>query len=326
MIMRRLRFTAAVLSIPLLGSFMLGCGSSEDSTRDMPPSSKVAKRSSGSGTKDKVAEGGGGGAGGGSGGGGGAAGASELESTGSGTLKGIVTFDGTPPAQTPVKMEKDPEYCRKTDPKKLQVWDVGPNKGVANVIVWLRAPKGKCFKIPDDMKQWKGDSIKIDQPHCAFEPRVVALFPSYFDAKTKKQTETGQKFLVLNDATIPHNTNWTPSSTLLNSGGNSLLPPKGEKVSKLDMVFKPSKPTEAGGEQTITFACNIHPWMKGYAKVFDHPFEVVTKEDGVFEIKNAPAGVELDLVYWHESMNAPQVLEKITLKDKETLTKEIKVK
>src|SRR5947208_6270328 len=319
--MRPLRFTAAILSIPLLGSFMLGCGSSEDSTRDMPPPAKVAKRSSGSGTKDKTASSSEGG--GASSGSTASAGAAELESTGSGTLKGIVTFDGTPPAQTPVKMEKDPEYCRKTDPKKLQVWDVGPNKGVANVIVWLRAPKGKCFKIPDDMKQWKGDSIKIDQPHCAFEPRVVALFPSYFDAKAKKQTPTGQKFEVLNDATIAHNTNWTPSSTLLNQSGNQILPAKSKEPSKLDIAFKPCRPTEAGGEQTVTFACNIHTWMKGYAKVFDHPFAAVTKEDGVYEIKNAPAGVEVELVYWHESMSRPEVLETITLKDKDTATKDL---
>jgi hypothetical protein len=318
--MRRLRFTAAIFSFPLLGSFMLGCGSSEDSTRDMPPTTKVTKKSS-TGTKDKVAS-----SSEGSGASSGAtasAGATELESNGWGTLKGTVTFDGTPPAQNPVKMEKDPEVCTKTDPKKLQVWDVGPNKGVANVIVWLRAPKGKAFKIPDDMKQWKGEPVTIDQPHCAFEPRVVALYPSFFDPQAKEQKPSGQKFVVANSAPITHNTNVTPSSTLINQGGNNILQSK----SKQEMVFKPGKPSQSGGEQTITFTCNIHPWMKGYAKVFDHPFEVVTKEDGTFEIKNAPAGVELDLVYWHESMNAPQVLpEKIKLKDKETVTKDIKVK
>src|SRR5262249_15964446 len=153
------------------------------------PSSKVAKKSSGSSTKEKTAPeaGGGGGAGAAGGGGAGAAGAAELESTGSGTLKGTVMFDGNPPAATPGKMEKDPEGCNKTDQKKLQVWEVGPNKGVANVVVWLRAPKGKAFKIPDDMKQWKGDPVTIDQPHCAFEPRVVTIFPSFFDPQAKEQ-------------------------------------------------------------------------------------------------------------------------------------------
>jgi hypothetical protein len=306
--------------MPAWGIFSLGCGNSEDSTRDMPPPAKLTKRSGG--VKDKAGQGG---VGGGGGGAAAVAGATELESTGSGTLKGTIAYDGNPPAPTQIKMEKDPDYCRRTDPKKLQVWDVGPNKAVANVVVWLRAPKGKCFKIPEDMKQWKGDPVKIDQPHCAFEPRVVVLFPSYYDVKTKKQTATGQKFEVINDATIPHNTNWNPSNTLINSGGNEILPPKTKNP--LNFTFKPCRSTEAGGEQTVVLACNIHTWMKGYAKVFDHPFADKTKEDGTYEIKNAPAGVELELVYWHESMDkGPQVLEKIILKDKEATTKDFKIK
>jgi hypothetical protein len=221
-----------------------------------------------------------------------------------------------------VPITKDPETCNKTDQKKLQVWDVGPNKGVANVVVWLRAPKGKSFKIPDDLKQWKGDPVKIDQPFCAFEPRVQAIYPSYFDAQAKAQKPSGQKFEVDNSAPITHNTNVQPGNSLINSGGNNILQSK----SKQEMVFKPSRPNQAGGEQFIAFTCNIHPWMKGYAWVFDHPFTAVTKEDGVFEIKNAPAGAEVELVYWHESMSKPEVLKKITLKDKETATEDFKIK
>src|SRR5262245_41377336 len=233
--MRRLRFSAAIFSIPLAGAFMIGCSSSEDSSRDMPPTGKVAKKSGGSSTKEKTtssSDGAGATASGGSGGSG-ATGATELEAKGSGTIKGTVVFDGNPPAATPVKMEKDPEVCNKTDQKKLQVWEVGPNKGVANVVVWLRAPKGKAFKIPDDMKQWKGDPVTIDQPHCAFEPRVVTIFPSFFDPQAKEQKPSGQKFVVANSAPITHNTNVTPSSTLINQGGNNILQSK----SKQEMVL-----------------------------------------------------------------------------------------
>jgi hypothetical protein len=319
--MKRVRLAAAIFLMPALGIFTLGCGSSEDSTRDMPSPTKVTKKSSSSSSgRDKASPAG---AAAGGGGGGAAAGATELESTGSGTLKGTITYDGNPPSPSPVKMEKDTEVCTKTDPKKLQVWEVGPNKGVANVIVWLRAPKGKCFKIPDDMKQWKGDPVKIDQPLCAFEPRVVALYPSYYDPQSKQQKPSGQKFIVANSAPkITHNTNVAPGNTLINSGSNNIL----NTNAKQEMVFRPSKPNQAGGEQSLTFTCNIHPWMKGYAMVFDHPFEFVTKEDGAYEIKNAPAGVDLELVIWHESMSRPEVKETIKLKDKETLTKDFKIK
>src|SRR5713101_2937115 len=142
--MQRFRFAVAIFLMPVLGIFTLGCGGSDDSTKDMPPPTKIAKKGGRSESKTPESKQPAGG-----GGGGAAAGATELESTGWGTLKGMVTFDGTPPAPTPVKMEKDPDYCKRTDPKKLQLWQVGPNNGVANVVVWLRAPKGKCFKIPD---------------------------------------------------------------------------------------------------------------------------------------------------------------------------------
>src|SRR6266436_1211330 len=217
--MKRLGFGAAIFLMPILGIFTLGCGGSDESTKDLPPSSKVAKKTGSSSKSSETKESTGGGSGGAATA---SSGATELESTGSGTLKGTITFDRTRPAQTAIKMEKDPDYCRKTDPKKLQVWEVGPNKGVANIVVWLRAPKGRCFKIPDDMKQWKGEPVKIDQPHCAFEPRVVALYPSYFDAQAKEQKPTGQKFVVANSAPkITHNTNATPSSTLINQGSNN---------------------------------------------------------------------------------------------------------
>jgi hypothetical protein len=89
--------------MPLLGIFVIGCGGSDDSTKDLPPSSKGAKKGGSSSktpdSKEPAAGGGGAAA---------VAGATELESTGSGTLKGKVFFDGKPPAPTTVKMEKDP--------------------------------------------------------------------------------------------------------------------------------------------------------------------------------------------------------------------------
>ena len=44
----------------------------------------------------------------------------------------------------------------------------------------------------------------------------------------------------------------------------------------------------------------IHPWMKGWIRVFDHPYFAVTDENGAFEIKDAPAG-NLRLMVWHGS-------------------------
>jgi hypothetical protein len=41
--------------------------------------------------------------------------------------------------------------------------------------------------------------------------------------------------------------------------------------------------------------------MKGWVRVFDHPYFAVTDADGNFVIKNAPAG-KYQLVIWQEDM------------------------
>ena len=49
--------------------------------------------------------------------------------------------------------------------------------------------------------------------------------------------------------------------------------------------------------------CDIHPWMKSWVHVLDHPFFSVTKEDGKFEITGLPAG-KFELEFWHEKLGA----------------------
>jgi hypothetical protein len=302
--MRHLRWVSAALTIPAFALLAaVGCGGGDGKGTDKPkiessaPSTSKAKTGS-SAKKEEVA------------------------STGWGTLKGKVTFDGTPPTPKPLDITKDQATCNMGPPdeKNDPTWRVGADKGVANVVVWLQEPANKYFKIPDDQKK-RTDTVVLDQPFCAFEPHVFALYPSYFDGK--KQERTGQKFEVKNSAPITHNTNLAFSDETLNTGGNNLVPPKSEL--KFDN-FVPCKETDCGKlPQTMKVSCQVHPWMSATGKLFDHPFFAVTTGDrkgdktfGEYEIKQAPAGAELELVYWHESMGAdakPVVLKKVTLKE-----------
>ena len=45
--------------------------------------------------------------------------------------------------------------------------------------------------------------------------------------------------------------------------------------------------------------CDLHPWMTAYQLPLDHPYGVVTAEDGSFEISNLPAGRH-EFTIWHE--------------------------
>jgi hypothetical protein len=48
----------------------------------------------------------------------------------------------------------------------------------------------------------------------------------------------------------------------------------------------------------VIIECNIHPWMRGYVRVYDHPYFALTGEDGKFELKDAPAG-DYVMKIWH---------------------------
>ena len=96
-----------------------------------------------------------------------------------------------------------------------------------------------------------------------------------------------RSLVLKNSDTVGHNSN---VATIKNPPSNSLIP--------------------AGGETAITFAndeaipaqvtCNIHPWMKSWLVVRPNPYAAVSKADGSFEIKNVPAGGEVELQLWHE--------------------------
>jgi hypothetical protein len=250
----------------------------------------------------------------------------ELATTGWGTLKGRVTLAGSPPANLDEETKKlqeamkakDNAHCLADVPadhaadKEQQTWRIGQNGGVQNVFVWLNPPAGKFFKVDTQDKTWK-DEVVLDQPHCAFEPHAFVLFPSYIDPKTKKSAETGQKFIIRNNAKMPHNTNWKGDAA--NPGDNKIIPGKeeGKPPSTLAVELSPS-PKE------VDIKCDIHTWMRAYARVFNHPYAAVTDKDGNYEIKHVPTGAEVHIVTWHEAAgfgDAGQNGKAVTLKEGE---------
>jgi hypothetical protein len=51
-------------------------------------------------------------------------------------------------------------------------------------------------------------------------------------------------------------------------------------------------------EVLIPVGCDVHPWMRSFIAVVDHPFYAVTKADGTYEIKNVPPGdYEVEVVH-----------------------------
>jgi hypothetical protein len=225
-----------------------------------------------------------------------------LQPTGFGTLTGVVTLNGDLPTPKPLAVVgQDHDHCPKsmTDP----TWIVdAKSRGVANVVVWLEPPAGSCFPMPaKDRTTWPTEVI-VRQPHCAFEPHVVVLFPRVYNPETGKTVPTGQVLKVVNDASIVHSIRLEGDPSRNPRQDDVLLALKpGGKPSTTE--FKQIQPDPA----PLTLRCGLHPWMSGFARAFDHPYAAVTGPDGRFEIAHVPAGVELRVRGWHESGRTVQV-------------------
>jgi hypothetical protein len=272
--MRRFTALAAILLVPALGLFLAsssGCKKGDDKGTGDTKATGDGKKAGDDGAKKGAR--------------------TALEASHDGVVKGKVVFDGEPPKMDYI------EAMKKHDNKKgclagadfeqrEQKWIVNPkNKGVANVVVSLQPPKGMYFELSED-ERTRSDSVVLDQPHCAFVPHVVALFPQYYDGKDYKKT--GQKLLVKNSAEFTHNTKITPGG-LKNTGRSPTIPPQGKF--EVDLNYE-SAPLQIG--------CDIHSWMYAIGLLFEHPFFAVTDQNGDFTIKNAPTGVEVRVIAWHE--------------------------
>jgi len=203
------------------------------------------------------------------------------DDNGWGGIKGTIIWGGDEvPKRQPIDLKANPDkmVCLKEGPILDETWVVNPkNKGLRYAFVWL-APKDKEAKLPihPDLKEIKVKKIVIDQPCCMFIPHAIGL-------------REGQALVAKNSAAISHNYKWSGHPDV-NPGGNVLLPPGTEKV--IDDLKADRLP--------VSIECNIHAWMKGWVRVYNHPYYAVTDENGSFEFKNAPAG-EWQLIVWHGS-------------------------
>jgi hypothetical protein len=219
-----------------------------------------------------------------------------VEAAGWGTLEGRVSLIGAvPPAKDLPTGGPDRGDC----PASVAdlTWKVDPaTKGVANVVVWLKPPKGHYLPVPPADRQTWAKEVIVRQPHCQFDPHVVVLYPQTYDPKGKRLVPTGQTLTVINDAAMPHAAT-VEGSTDRNTKQTQVLPALAPGGRPAEAVFRGLQPQNG----PLSLSCPLHPWMRAHVWAFAHPFATVTGPDGRFRIENAPAGVGLGVQGWHES-------------------------
>lgn len=185
-----------------------------------------------------------------------------------GSVTGNIKLDGPAPRDT-TTISRDQPTCGSTpDPAT-----VANAKGVSNAVVWIAGVKtGK--ELPVEKR------TEVSSDKCALDPRVQAIV-------------VGTTVNVTNDDRLIHKlvfirgTRDTLTKMPFFNGG--------ETVASERLATKPG---------IVEVRCAVHPWMRGYIAVFDHPYFAVTDGNGAFAIDSLAPG-SYTMMVWHEGMSQP---------------------
>jgi len=188
-----------------------------------------------------------------------------------GDLKIKFEYGGAAPVPTLIKVDKDVEFCGKHKLENEQLIVNPANKGVKNVVVYVYTGRGGSDI--DDVDP-ANNTHTLANENCRFEPHIVIA-------------QTGDTLKVTNPDQVGHNANL---GFFNNKQQNFTIPSGQEK----EVELEESEPAP------IPVDCNIHPWMKAYIVVLDHPFAAKSDENGELIIKGLPTG-ELVFRAYHEA-------------------------
>lgn len=196
---------------------------------------------------------------------------------GYGTFKGKVVLTGAAPTLGPLVTKpapRDPDVCAATAPIPDESI-VSSGGGLGNVFIYLKKmPKNGKDSIGEEEEQM----LEFDQKGCIFIPHAMIA-------------RTGKAIVVKNSDPVPHNVKTKPAvgqayEATLNQGQMG------------ELVYGRPEPVPVAVE------CNFHTWMKAYQLPVDHPYAVITKADGSFEIPELPVGTH-QFVIWQERSTRP---------------------
>ena len=192
-----------------------------------------------------------------------------------GTITGTVKYEGKVPPMKALKMASDPicDGKHQNAPARSEWLIVGKSGELKNAFVWIK--KGAAGN-----KAAPKEHAVLDQNGCIYSPHVLGV-------------QVGQVVDILNTDGTLHNVHAMPK---LNSEFNIAMP-----------KFKKKKEVTFTKQETMfPIKCDVHPWMKCYVAVVNHPFFDVTGEDGNFKISGLPAG-KYTLEVWHEKLGTKSV-------------------
>ncbi|HLA12243.1 MAG TPA: carboxypeptidase regulatory-like domain-containing protein [Pyrinomonadaceae bacterium] len=181
-----------------------------------------------------------------------------------GTVKGVVSFNGAPPAPKKIDTSADP-VCAQNNPNLTTEDTVVSDGKLANAFVYVKeGTLADGSKFADTGFPTPSEAVTLDQKGCHYMPHVMGI-------------QTNQTLRVTNSDPTQHNVHPTPKN---NPEWNQT---QANGAAPIEKKF-------ARAEVLIPVKCNQHPWMKAYVGVLKHPYYAVSGQDGSFTLKNVPPG------------------------------------
>jgi hypothetical protein len=188
-----------------------------------------------------------------------------------GDFKVRFVYGGAAPKAVPAKITKDLTICGKHKLIDESLIVNAENKGILNVVAFLKTTEAP--PIHPSYEKLKSEPVAFDNSKCRFEPHIATVW-------------TARKLLLGNKDSVGHNAKF---NTISNEGINPLIP--AGAMLPVEFAEEERLPAEV--------SCSIHPWMRGYIVVRNHPYSAVSNADGEIEMKNLPEGKWL-IQLWQE--------------------------
>lgn len=183
-----------------------------------------------------------------------------------GEIAGVVRFSGTPRPNSAIGLS-DPACKKGLSGPLLRDEALVQDGKLQNVFVYLKSGlESYAFEAPEN-------EVIMDQRNCVYRPLVVGV-------------RVGQPLTFINSDPILHNVHTVPEE---NDGTNVAMP-------SIRMRHTVRFDTE---EVPVKTKCDVHPWMRAYIGVVEHPFFAVTGAEGTFRFDGVPPG-EYVVEAWHE--------------------------
>jgi len=198
-----------------------------------------------------------------------------------GEIKGRVKYIGKSPKAKRIRMDADP-VCAAShqEAAKAESFIVDADGNMANVIVYLKGVE-YSGKTPSN-------EVIIDQKGCVYSPHVLGV-------------QAGQPLKILNSDATMHNIHGLPK---INKEFNFGMP---KSLKQKTVTFNKA-------EDVFVIKCDVHPWMKSYTQVFDHPYFAVSGSDGSFSISDVPDGT-YEAIAWQEKFGSKRIMtQSVTVK------------